>query len=171
MKSHHSNKRPPHRWRDCLQCHPGTVLYSFIIITILVNQITAQTHKTSSVVDTTSKSSNVKETSIHHTEAGQQPRADKLTSENGNGNQCPHVCSCIWKGGKQTATCDGRSLTALPVGLDSGTQVIDLTGNALTILPPNVFLERGLINLQRIHLVNCSLGEFSILLECALKEE
>ncbi len=70
---------------------------------------------------------------------------------------CPPVCSCIWKGGKQTATCDRRGLASVPVGLVSTTQVVDLSGNLLHALPANVFLERGLINLQRIYLVDCQL--------------
>lgn len=73
-------------------------------------------------------------------------------------NVCSSVCSCIWKSGKQTATCDHRSLLAVPNGLVHTTQVIDLSGNALNQLPANVFLERGLVNLQRIFLVDCHLG-------------
>lgn len=74
---------------------------------------------------------------------------------------CPPVCSCIWKGGKQTATCDRRGLASVPVGLVSTTQVVDLSGNSLHALPANVFLERGLINLQRIYLVDCQLRKWT----------
>ena len=154
----------------CLKCSLKSLLKLNMFLLLLGHISCISTIEAlSPSIDTTSKSSNVKETLIlhhHHSDSFNNPRADKLTSENtgnANGNQCPYVCSCIWKGGKQTATCDRRSLTALPVGLDSGTQVIDLTGNSLSLLPSNVFLERGLINLQRIHLVDCSLGKLFFL--------
>ncbi|KAH9409484.1 Leucine rich repeat C-terminal domain [Tyrophagus putrescentiae] len=97
---------------------------------------------------------------------------DSSSSSTGTGNggfqlqhhqqqMCPPVCSCIWKGGKQTATCDRRGLASVPVGLVSTTQVVDLSGNSLHALPANVFLERGLINLQRIYLVDCQLRDIS----------
>lgn len=78
-------------------------------------------------------------------------------SGSGSNQQCPPVCSCIWKSGKQTATCDRRGLVAVPLGLVGTTQVVDLSGNSLHTLPANVFLERGLTNLQRIYLVDCQL--------------
>ena len=84
--------------------------------------------------------------------------ASSSMSESSPSVNCPVVCSCIWKSGKQTATCDKRNLISVPVGLAATTQVIDLSGNSLNVLPPNVFLDRGIINLQRISLVDCNLG-------------
>lgn len=75
---------------------------------------------------------------------------------------CPGPCSCMWKNGKETATCDRRQLNSVPVGLATTTQVIDLSGNALNHLPANVFLDRGLVNLQRIFLVDCHLCKLSV---------
>lgn len=75
---------------------------------------------------------------------------------------CPGPCTCMWKNGKETATCDRRQLGSVPVGLASTTQVIDLSGNSLNHLPANVFLERGLVNLQRIFLVDCHLRKLCL---------
>ncbi|KAI2809037.1 Leucine-rich repeat-containing protein 4C [Blomia tropicalis] len=87
--------------------------------------------------------------------------ASSSMSESSPSVNCPVVCSCIWKSGKQTATCDKRNLISVPVGLAATTQVIDLSGNSLNVLPPNVFLDRGIINLQRISLVDCNLVDIS----------
>ena len=84
------------------------------------------------------------------------------SSSSSSTSHCSTVCTCIWKSGKQTATCDHRSLLSVPQGLAPTTQVIDLSGNSLNQLPPNVFLDRGLVNLQRIFMVNCQLGKCTI---------
>lgn len=52
-------------------------------------------------------------------------------------------------------------MSSVPLGLSATTQVIDLTGNSLNLLPANVFLDRGLVNLQRIFLADCHLGKFT----------
>lgn len=76
-----------------------------------------------------------------------------------NNNDCLSICQCKWKSGKETANCDHRSLLSIPNGLSTTTQVIDLSGNVLTKLPPMVFVQRGLINLQRIYLADCQLSK------------
>ncbi len=38
-------------------------------------------------------------------------------------------------------------------------QVLDLSGNDLQTLPREIFAKRGLVNLQRLHLSNCNLGQ------------
>lgn len=68
-------------------------------------------------------------------------------------NGCPEVyCSCKWKGGKQTVECGGQQLTRIPEGMDPGTQVLNFSGNALTLLPNERFKKMDLINLQKIYL-------------------
>ena len=39
------------------------------------------------------------------------------------------------------------------------TQVLDLSGNNLQILPREVFARHGLLNLQRLHLADCRIGQ------------
>jgi kekkon-1 len=72
---------------------------------------------------------------------------------------CPAVCACKWKGGKQTVECIDRSLITVPEPVDPATQVLDLSGNNLQILPQEAFARTGLLNLQRIYLRNCNIGQ------------
>ncbi|XP_058826512.1 uncharacterized protein LOC131686263 [Topomyia yanbarensis] len=66
---------------------------------------------------------------------------------------CPsEVCVCKWKGGKQTVECGGRSLNRIPEGMDPGTQVLNFSGNGLTILQSERFKRMDLINLQKIYM-------------------
>lgn len=66
---------------------------------------------------------------------------------------CPsEVCTCKWKGGKQTVECNGNYLSALPDGMDPGTQVLNFTGNGLQVLKSERFYKMDLINLQKIFL-------------------
>ncbi|XP_055592825.1 uncharacterized protein LOC129744364 [Uranotaenia lowii] len=66
---------------------------------------------------------------------------------------CPaEVCVCKWKGGKQTVECGGRMLNRIPEGMDPGTQVLNFTGNSLTILQSERFKKMDLINLQKIYM-------------------
>lgn len=74
---------------------------------------------------------------------------------------CPSMCSCIWRNGKQTANCERQGLIAIPTGITSSTQVLNVSGNNFQILPSRVFQERGLINLQKIFLSECKLGEIA----------
>lgn len=82
-----------------------------------------------------------------------------IQSSSGLGGQCPSVCICKWKGGKQTVECTDRALITIPAGVDSETQVLDLSGNNLQILPKEMFVRAGLLNLQRVFLRNCRIGQ------------
>ncbi|XP_025209082.1 leucine-rich repeat-containing protein 24-like [Melanaphis sacchari] len=72
---------------------------------------------------------------------------------------CPAVCSCKWKGGRRTVECADRALITVPMGVDPETQVLDLSGNNLQILPNETFLKAGLANLQKAYLRNCRIGQ------------
>ncbi|MCL4143551.1 UNVERIFIED_CONTAM: hypothetical protein GTU68_001443 [Idotea baltica] len=70
---------------------------------------------------------------------------------------CPKVCECKWKQGKVWVICSGAKFIDVPRGLDPSTQVLDLSNNNLQILFLDAFIDRGLINLQKLFLVNCRL--------------
>uniref|UniRef100_A0A2S2N9I6 Leucine-rich repeat-containing protein 4 n=1 Tax=Schizaphis graminum TaxID=13262 RepID=A0A2S2N9I6_SCHGA len=72
---------------------------------------------------------------------------------------CPAVCSCKWKGGRRTVECADRALITVPMGVDPETQVLDLSGNNLQILPNETFYKAGLANLQKAYLRNCRIGQ------------
>ncbi|BES94321.1 unnamed protein product [Nesidiocoris tenuis] len=90
---------------------------------------------------------------VHLVLASMFVRASLSGSDN-----CPQVCACKWKGGKQTVECTDRSLIMIPEGIDSATQVLDISGNNLQILGNEVFFRTGLTNLQRLYLRSCRLG-------------
>ncbi|KAG8225783.1 hypothetical protein J437_LFUL010198 [Ladona fulva] len=71
---------------------------------------------------------------------------------------CPSSCVCKWKGGKQTVECINKGLTALPDGMDAGTQVLEFSGNNLQVLGRDRFLRAGLLHLQRIYVSNCRIA-------------
>uniref|UniRef100_A0A0N7ZCB7 Ig-like domain-containing protein n=1 Tax=Scylla olivacea TaxID=85551 RepID=A0A0N7ZCB7_SCYOL len=71
---------------------------------------------------------------------------------------CPPQCVCRWKNGKETVECRDQQLISVPSVVDTDTQVLDLTGNNLQTLPKYVFKRAGLINLQKIYLANCNIG-------------
>lgn len=75
------------------------------------------------------------------------------------GASCPSACTCKWKGGKQTVECTDRALITIPESVDSETQVLDLSGNNLQILPRETFFKAGLLNLQRVFLRSCRIGQ------------
>lgn len=84
-----------------------------------------------------------------------------IMSNGGHGGEglCPTVCACKWKGGKQTVECIDRALIRIPENVDPSTQVLDMSGNNLEILPRETFIKAGLHNLQRVFLRNCRLGQ------------
>ncbi|GAB6033271.1 LRRCT [Chamberlinius hualienensis] len=84
-------------------------------------------------------------------------------------NSCPSVCFCTWRGGKQTTECVRQNLMAIPPGINTETQVINMTGNNLQILPKEIFLRNDLLNLQKIHLVHCNLNQIDRLAFSRLK--
>lgn len=73
-------------------------------------------------------------------------------------SQCPSMCMCIWRNGKQTANCENQGLISIPSGITALTQVLSLNKNNFQILPTKVFQERGLSNLQKVFLAECKLG-------------
>lgn len=72
---------------------------------------------------------------------------------------CPVVCTCKWKGGKQTVECMDHGLITIPETIDSETQVLDMSNNNLQILPRDNFVRANLLNLQKVYFKNCRLGQ------------
>lgn len=72
---------------------------------------------------------------------------------------CPGMCTCKWKNGKRTVECMERGLITIPESADPETQVLDLSINNIQILPRETFFRYGLVNLQRLYLRSCRLGE------------
>ncbi|GAB0089050.1 Leucine-rich repeat [Sergentomyia squamirostris] len=70
---------------------------------------------------------------------------------------CPHVCECKWKSGKESVSCINANLTFIPSKLDAGTQVLDLTGNEIPSIDREAFSRVNLLNLQRLFIVRCRL--------------
>ncbi|XP_054708579.1 leucine-rich repeat-containing protein 24-like [Uloborus diversus] len=70
---------------------------------------------------------------------------------------CHPKCQCIWRKGKVTAECSMAGFEKIPPGLEPTIQVLDLTRNNFTLLPPNAFLNAGLVNLQKLYLARCGI--------------
>ncbi|XP_053960090.1 uncharacterized protein LOC128864452 [Anastrepha ludens] len=70
---------------------------------------------------------------------------------------CPSMCECKWKSGKESVLCLNANLTHIPVPLDAGTQVLDLTGNDIASIPHDTFAAVNLLNLQKVYLAKCRL--------------
>ncbi|CAH0561155.1 unnamed protein product [Brassicogethes aeneus] len=70
---------------------------------------------------------------------------------------CPRLCDCKWKNGKESVICLNANLFVIPLHLDSGIQVLDLTGNNLSVIKHEEFSKAGLINLQKIYIAKCRL--------------
>ncbi|XP_046663962.1 uncharacterized protein LOC124356797 [Homalodisca vitripennis] len=68
---------------------------------------------------------------------------------------CPAVCECKWKNGKEAVLCLNGNLSTIPVSLDTGTQVLDLTGNNLSEIGRDAFSKAELLNLQKIFVAKC----------------
>ena len=78
------------------------------------------------------------------------------------GEFCPSVCQCKWKGGKQTVECIDKQLITIPENIDQTTQVLDMSGNNLQQLPRETFIRLELLNLQKLFLRNCKLGQIDV---------
>lgn len=78
------------------------------------------------------------------------------------GEFCPSVCQCKWKGGKQTVECIDKQLITIPENIDQTTQVLDMSGNNLQQLPRETFIRLDLLNLQKLFLRNCKLGQIDV---------
>lgn len=74
---------------------------------------------------------------------------------------CPPGCSCKWKSGKEWVECANRDLMRLPQGAREETQVLDLSGNHLTKLPPKCFHLLGLTNLQKLFLGKSNISQIT----------
>ncbi|KAG5870426.1 hypothetical protein JTB14_026441 [Gonioctena quinquepunctata] len=70
---------------------------------------------------------------------------------------CPSLCECKWKSGKESVVCLNASLTIIPLLLDPGTQVLDLTGNNIASIRHEEFSKAGLVNLQKVYITKCRL--------------
>lgn len=68
---------------------------------------------------------------------------------------CPSLCECKWKNGKESVRCHNANLTEIPPRLDAGTQVLDLQRNEIVRLDGDEFSAINLLNLQKIYLVDC----------------
>lgn len=77
----------------------------------------------------------------------------------GGEGSCPTVCTCKWKGGKQTVECLDRMLINIPENIDPSTQVLDMSGSNLQVLPGETFRRAELLNLQKLYLRKCRLGQ------------
>lgn len=72
---------------------------------------------------------------------------------------CPEPCVCKWKSGKQSVECKNTNLITVPQSIDGATQVLDMSGSNLQILPAEAFYRLGLLNLQRVFLTKCRIGQ------------
>lgn len=72
-------------------------------------------------------------------------------------SDCPRLCECRWTSGKESAICTKANLTSIPLSLDAGTQLLNLTSNNLVIIKDSEFSSAGLLNLQKVFLVGCRL--------------
>eukprot|EP00094_Tigriopus_californicus_P001633 TCALIF_01579-PA protein Name:"Similar to LRRC24 Leucine-rich repeat-containing protein 24 (Homo sapiens)" AED:0.34 eAED:0.35 QI:0/0/0/0.33/1/1/3/0/1254 len=74
-------------------------------------------------------------------------------------SQCPKLCECKWKKGKETVACVNANYIDIPILEDSGTQVLDFRGNAIKVLVDGIFIHANLLNLQEVHLPQCQIKE------------
>lgn len=70
---------------------------------------------------------------------------------------CPRLCECKWKSGKESVICLNANLSSVPTQLDKGTQVLDLTSNNIATVKNDEFSKANLLNLQKIYLAKCRL--------------
>ncbi|XP_055916864.1 uncharacterized protein LOC129949433 [Eupeodes corollae] len=70
---------------------------------------------------------------------------------------CPNLCECKWKSGKESVLCLNANLSQVPQRLDAGTQVLDLTGNEISSIPHDTFANANLLNLQKVFMAKCRL--------------
>lgn len=71
-------------------------------------------------------------------------------------DDCPDLCSCKWKNGKQTVECVNASLDRVPDVFDKETQVLDLSQNFIPLLTEKLFVNLRLVNLQKIFITQSS---------------
>ncbi|XP_052893494.1 amphoterin-induced protein 2-like [Anopheles moucheti] len=72
---------------------------------------------------------------------------------------CPSACQCKWKGGKQAVECLSGNLFTIPENIDHSTQVLDVSGNNLQIISNETFVRSNLLNLQKLYMRDCRIGQ------------
>lgn len=82
-----------------------------------------------------------------------------LATTGSRADTCLEVCTCKWKNGKQSVECRNQKLFSVPHGIDGATQVLDMSGSHLNTLPSGAFYKAGLLNLQRVFMSNCQIGQ------------
>jgi Leucine-rich repeat (LRR) protein len=70
---------------------------------------------------------------------------------------CPRLCECKWKSGKESVSCPNANLSSVPLHLEAGTQVLDLSRNNLVTVKHDEFGKAGLLNLQKVYISQCRL--------------
>uniref|UniRef100_A0A182ITX6 Uncharacterized protein n=1 Tax=Anopheles atroparvus TaxID=41427 RepID=A0A182ITX6_ANOAO len=81
-----------------------------------------------------------------------------LAAASGEPN-CPSACQCKWKGGKQAVECLSGNLFTIPENIDHSTQVLDVSGNNLQIISNETFVRSNLLNLQKLYMRDCRIGQ------------
>lgn len=71
--------------------------------------------------------------------------------------ECPHLCECKWKSGKESVLCLNANLSGIPTKLEASTQVLDLTRNDIPTISNDAFNRANLLNLQKLFLAKCHL--------------
>ncbi len=73
---------------------------------------------------------------------------------------CPEECQCD-PGGYQV-TCDSSSLTAVPSNSLTGVQALNITDNNITLLERDIFVSRGLTELEVLRVQQCGLSTIEL---------
>lgn len=155
---HHEQSRPfyhyhqPHRWKH----HWKTNHYNFNYNNDQRSPITSQSHQ-SPLLEAAQHQNSI-------TSTLNNVRTDIFVNKPSERAQtkCIARCSCKWRSGKIWIECTDANLHQVPKGLDSGTQVLYLSGNPLTRLEARAFERVELRNIQRLYLVNTGLTELNI---------
>lgn len=74
-------------------------------------------------------------------------------------DSCPAVCNCKWKSGKKSVECSDKGIITIPEGIDPETQLLDMSGNNLQTLPKETFVRAALLDLQKVYLRDCQIGQ------------
>ena len=70
-----------------------------------------------------------------------------------------YILISILFAGKRWVECRDPDQISIPDQIDMETQVLDLSGINLQILSREVFARHGLLNLQKLHLSSCKIGQ------------
>lgn len=72
---------------------------------------------------------------------------------------CPYPCQCLTSHSQLISSCDHLNLSSVPPGLDTNTQVLNLSSNSLMELKEKMFASYGLYSMKKLVLSNCSLDK------------